>query len=711
MMARSNLIFDGSKSVVLLFPVHRHHCFLRLLLLVLFCSSATSIDNDSFVFQNFRGSNLTLSDSAIITRTGALRLTNSSSHPLNLGFTGHAFYPEALQFKATPAGNTTQSFNTRFVFEIVSQAPQTGGHGLAFVIAPSTNLSNAKGSHYLGLFDVSAIGHPSNHIFAVEFDTVEEPFLGDIDDNHVGVDINSVISNASSTASYYTDDGGNETIILDSRTQIQAWIDYDGDVNILNVTIAPLSHPEKPRRPLISYGVDLSTVLHEYMYAGFSASTQRLASEHYVLAWSFKINGQAPDLDLSQLPSIPTTSTSNWKSRFLPYASIPVLLAFWVVVSVAWLVYRRRKLTYEKIEEWELKYPHRLPYREIYRATEGFQEKQLLGKGGFGSVYKGVLRRNLAEVAVKRVSRGAEQGMKEFVAEVSTLGRLRHKNLVQLHGWCRRGEELLLVYDLMPNGSLDGYLFGENRCLRWGERFDILKGIASALLYLHEEWEQIVVHRDVKASNVLLDAAMSGKLGDFGLARLYDYGGNPRTTHVVGTIGYLAPELSSTYKATTSSDVFSYGALLLEVACGRRPVEPERPGEDVLLVNVVRSLWEEGRILSAVDKRLGMDYAAEEAELVLKLGLHCSQAMPEARPSMRQVVKFLNGDWPPEALVLQNLVMEDDQDVNRFALRFSSSTSISSYTGSSTGRRSQGDHDSITIDHDACPMLEGEGSW
>ncbi|CAN6478139.1 unnamed protein product [Victoria cruziana] len=671
------------KSLPVFPPFHCHH-FLLLLLFVLL--GPASSDNNSFVFPNFRTSNLILSDSAIITSTGALRLTNSSTHTPEWGYKGHAFYPEALQFKNAPASNTTRSFSTRFVFEIASQAPQGGGHGLAFFIAPSTNLSNGKGSHYLGLFDVSTVKNSSDHILAVEFDTVLAPNLGDIDENHVGVDIDSPVSKASRSASYYTDGGILETIVLDSRTLIQAWIDYDGHMNLLNVTIAPLSsHPQKPKRPLISYGVDLSPILHQYMYVGFSASTQRLASEHYVLAWSFKINGQAPDLDLSQLPSIPTTSTSIWKSRFMPYASTLLLLLISAVAGVSWCAYRKRKLTREKIEEWELDYPHRLPYREIYRATEGFKEKQLLGKGGFGSVYKGVLRGNVTEVAVKRVSRAAQQGMKEFVAEVSTLGRLRHKNLVQLHGWCRRGEELLLVYDLMPNGSLDSYLFGENRCLSWGERFEILKGIASALLYLHEEWEQIVVHRDVKASNVLLDAAMNGKLGDFGLARLYDCGSNPKTTNIVGTIGYMAPELSFTYKATTSSDVFSYGALLLEAACGRRPVDPERHCEEVVLVNWVHSLWKDGRILSAVDKRLGMDYVTEEAELVLKLGLHCSQGTPAARPSMRQVLKFLDGDSSVEALGPQSLVLEDDRIFGQLLLQHSSSRIASSNGSDSFG--------------------------
>nr|VVW60827.1 unnamed protein product [Nymphaea colorata] len=169
------------------------------------------------------------------------------------------------------------------------------------------------------------------------------------------------------------------------------------------------------------------------------------------------------------------------------------------------------------------------------------------------------------EVAVKRVSHDSKQGMREFVAEVSILGRMRHRNLVQLQGWCRRGEELLLVYEFMLNGSPDSHLFEMKRSsLGWEERFRIVKGIASGLLYLHEEWEQVVMHRDVKASNVLLDGDLNGSLGDFGLARVYDHVTNTKTTHIVRSFGYMAPELSRTSKSTTSSDVYSYGVLWKE---------------------------------------------------------------------------------------------------------------------------------------------------
>jgi serine/threonine protein kinase len=177
-----------------------------------------------------------------------------------------------------------------------------------------------------------------------------------------------------------------------------------------------------------------------------------------------------------------------------------------------------------------------------------------------------------------------------------------------------------------------------------------------------------------------LDADLNGRLSDFGLARLYEHGTNPRTTHIVGTLGYMAPELSRTYKATTSSDVYSYGALLLEVSCGRRPIEPERSGEEVLLVEFVLSLWKNGQILNAVDKRLGMNYVKEEAELVLMLGVLCSQAAPEARPFIRQVIQFLSGDASLQHVELQNLVFQDDPGFDQLDLQYPSSDKISSTT-------------------------------
>uniref|UniRef100_A0A7N2M509 non-specific serine/threonine protein kinase n=1 Tax=Quercus lobata TaxID=97700 RepID=A0A7N2M509_QUELO len=237
--------------------------------------------------------------------------------------------------------------------------------------------------------------------------------------------------------------------------------------------------------------------------------------------------------------------------------------------------------------------------------------------------------------------------MREFVAEIVSIGRLRHRNLVPLLGYCRRKGELLLVYDYMSNGSLDKYLFDQPQVtLSWSQRFHVIKGVASGLFYLHEGWDQVVIHRDVKASNVLLDGELNGRLGDFGLARLYDHGTDPQTTYVVGTLGYLAPEHTRSGKATTSTDVFAFGAFMLEVACGRRPIQAYGPSENSIFVDWVFSHLSRGKIMEARDPKFGTNYVAEELQLVLKLGLLCSHSEAAARPSMRQVVQYLEGDVP-----------------------------------------------------------------
>ncbi|VVB07000.1 unnamed protein product [Arabis nemorensis] len=250
------------------------------------------------------------------------------------------------------------------------------------------------------------------------------------------------------------------------------------------------------------------------------------------------------------------------------------------------------------------------------------------------------------EIAVKRVSNKSRQGLKEFVSEIVSIGRMSHRNIVPLLGYCRRKDELLLVYDYMPNGSLDKYLYNSPELtLDWKQRINVLKGVASALFYLHVKWEQVVIHRDVKASNVLLDVELNGRLGDFGLARLCCHGSDPQTTRVAGTWGYLAPDHVTTGRGTTATDVFSFGVLLLEVASGRRPIEIDNEsGERVLLVDWVFEFWIEGNILDAKDPNLGTEYDQREVEMVLKLGLLCSNSDPQARPSMGQVLHYLSGD-------------------------------------------------------------------
>ncbi|RWW53015.1 hypothetical protein BHE74_00040527 [Ensete ventricosum] len=596
--------------------------------------------SDGFTFNGFRCRSIAADGTASITSDGLLVVTNNTVESK-----GHAFYQTPLRFRDSVNG-TVFSFSTTFIFAVISELADLSGDGMAFLVSPTRDFSRALGNQYLGLFNSSSVGNSTNHVVAIELDTIRNPEFQDIDDNHVGIDINNLISNKSYTAGYYLNETDSfQNLSLSSGHAMQVWVDYDSHDMLLNVTLAAIPMA-KPLRPLLSAVVNLSSVLLETMYVGFSSSTGPWLTSHYVLGWSFKMNGVAQALNVSLLPSLPREK-SNQKLKVsrigLPLASVTVVL---IIVGIVVLILRRRTKYSELLEDWELEYgPHRFSYKDLFEATMGFRDKELLGMGGFGRVYKGVLPSSRSEVAVKRVSRGSRQGMREFIAEIVSLGRLRHRNIVQLLGYCRRQGELLLVYDYMPNGSLEKFLYHQAKpTLDWVTRFRIVKGVASGLLYLHEDWEQVVIHRDIKASNVLLDNELNGRLGDFGLARLYDHGTDPQTTRVVGTMGYLAPELARTGKATTITDVFAFGVFLLEVACGRRPVDPKADEEKIILSDWVLKNWQKGSILQTTDPRLGEEYAVEEMELVLKLGLMCSHHLPAGRPSMRQVVEYLEGE-------------------------------------------------------------------
>ncbi|XP_066325896.1 L-type lectin-domain containing receptor kinase IX.1-like isoform X1 [Miscanthus floridulus] len=295
--------------------------------------------------------------------------------------------------------------------------------------------------------------------------------------------------------------------------------------------------------------------------------------------------------------------------------------------------------------------PRRFRYSELAMATSFFSESEKLGEGGFGSVYKGYLKEMDLHVAIKRVSKSSKQGRKEYISEVKIISRLRHRNLVQLIGWCHGGGELLLVYELMPNGSLDSHIHSHNNVLSWQLRHEIVLGIGSALLYLHQEWEQCVLHRDIKPSNVMLDASFTAKLGDFGLARLVDHERQSHTTALAGTMGYMDPECMLSGSASTSSDVYSFGVVVLEVATGRRPIVAlQDTEEEYATVHLVQWVWEcygQGRILDAADARLDREQLdGEEMERVMVTALWCAHPDRALRPSIRQAVNVLRCEAP-----------------------------------------------------------------
>ncbi|XP_057819626.2 L-type lectin-domain containing receptor kinase SIT2-like [Cryptomeria japonica] len=491
------------------------------------------------------------------------------------------------------------------------------------------------------------MGKASNHLFAVEFSTLKNLEFHDINDNHVGVDLNDLRSVNSTPAGFWAGNNHFQDLNLKSGQNIQAWIDYDHLQNELRVTIAEAGS-QRPETPLIFMkNTSLPKIVEEEMYVGFSAAMGVVFEENYILCWSFNTNGTATFLNTSNFPSFIPRDIKNSNARLIAGITIACVVLLLVVVAAS-LVRLKTKQYRNLIEEWEIEYwPHRFQYKDLHIATKGFGEKQLLGCGGFSQVYKGVLPTNGLQVAVKRILRETDDGVKDFIAEISSLGRLQHQNLVQIRGFCRRQNQLFIVYDYMPNGSLDKMIFGNpKKVFEWGQRYRVLTDVAAGLMYLHEEWEQRVVHRDIKSSNILLDSEFNGKLGDFGLARLYEHNEISQTTCVVGTLGYIAPELIHTGKVSPATDVFSFGILMLEVACGRRPVDPSLQPAQVVLVDWVRELDDNGSLMDAADLNLGGQYVEAEMERVLKLGLLCSNPQLDGRPGMRQVLQTLEEEAP-----------------------------------------------------------------
>ncbi|EOA23224.1 hypothetical protein CARUB_v10016786mg [Capsella rubella] len=607
--------------------------FLFLILVVnLICSS--SQQDLSFIYNGFnQNQNNLYLDGSTKVQDGLLQLTNATTQQK-----GHAFYNRPFDFGS--ASSKSLSFSTHFVCALVPKPGVDGGHGIAFVLSSSMDLTQTDPTQYLGLFNISTNGSPSSHVLAIELDTVQSAEFDDIDKNHVGIDENSLQSLVSASASYYSDkEGKNKTLKLLSGDPIQVWIDYED--TLLNVTLAPFKI-QKPSKPLLSRTINLTAIFPDRKaFIGFSAATGSLISYQYILGWSFsRSRVLLQSLDIYKLPKVPRPKKPGKTSPML--IALLVILAIIVIAVLGGFYYYRRKKYAEVKEPWEKEYgPLRYSYESLYKATRGFNKDGRLGKGGFGEVYKGTLPL-VGDIAVKRLSHGAEQGMKQFVAEVVTMGSLQHKNLVPLLGYCRRKCELLLVSKYMEGGSVDQYLFhGDKPPLSWSQRLAILRDIASALCYLHTGASQVVLHRDIKASNVMLNGDLQGFLGDFGMARFDDHGANLSATAAVGTIGYMALELTST-GTSTRTDVYAFGAFMLEVTCGRRPFDPEIPVEKRHLVKWVCECWRKGSILDAIDTRLRGKFVPGEVEVVLKLGLLCTSIVPEARPNMEQVVQYIN---------------------------------------------------------------------
>ncbi|KAL7259953.1 hypothetical protein ACSBR1_005756 [Camellia fascicularis] len=287
-------------------------------------------------------------------------------------------------------------------------------------------------------------------------------------------------------------------------------------------------------------------------------------------------------------------------------------------------------------------------YDELAMATDGFSEANLLGQGGFGYVYKGVLP-NGKEVAVKQLKAGSGQGEREFQAEVEIISRVHHKHLVSLVGYCITGSQRMLVYEFVPNNTMEFHLHGKGRpTMDWSTRWRIALGSAKGLAYLHEDCHPKIIHRDIKAANILLDFHFEAMVADFGLAKLCSDVDTHISTRVMGTFGYLAPEYASSGKLTHKSDVFSFGVVLLELITGRRPVNSSQSYADDSLVDWARPLLtqalEDGNFDPFVDPQLQRDYRPNEMARMVACAAACVRHSAQCRPGMSQVVRAFEGD-------------------------------------------------------------------
>lgn len=607
---------------------------------------AQILETERHVFGPFNESNAALFNavpSATI-HLGALQVTPDSAGSSSLvpltNNSGRVFFQNPFKLWDDDTGKLV-SFNTSFIINVFRVNNGTPGEGLAFLIASSTSVPENSYGGYLGLTNSSTDGNVTNRFVAVELDTVKQESNFDIDDNHMGLDINSVRSNVSVSLSRL----GFQ--ISPNGTQFYAlWVEYDGDKKVIDVYMAEQSAPDaplaaKPVKPVLSSGLDLKGVVNQRSYFGFSASTGVTVELNCVLRWNISIE-------------VFPEKGGNGNSLTIGLG-VGVPLVVLLVAGVGGLVYyicrKKRESASDPQIVGTLKSlpgtPREFNYQELKKATNNFDEKHKLGQGGYGVVYRGTLPKEKLEVAVKMFSRDKMKSTDDFLAELTIINRLRHKHLVRLQGWCHKNGVLLLVYDYMPNGSLDNHIFCEEGTsttpLSWHLRYKILSGVASALNYLHNEYDQKVVHRDLKASNIMLDSDFNARLGDFGLARALE---NEKTSYaemegVQGTMGYIAPECFHTGKATRESDVYGFGAVLLEVVCGQRPWTKNEGYQ--FLVDWVWHLHREGRILEAVDKALGNDYVVEEAERILKLGLACSHPIASERPKMQTIVQIISG--------------------------------------------------------------------
>ncbi|XP_057748428.1 L-type lectin-domain containing receptor kinase IX.1-like [Arachis stenosperma] len=572
---------------------------------------------------------------------------------------GRAVYYKPMHLWDKASRNLTH-FTTHFSFIIDSQNRTNYADGLAFFLRPNgSTVPSATAGRTLGLTvdNQDTLNITVDPFVAVEFDIFKNYF--DPPNEHVGIDVNSLRSVANTTWFSKANIRGGKVN--------EAWISYNATSMNLSVVFTGFNSTTNTSMLQNLFAVvDLREYLPEYVAVGFSAATGTSFALHKILSWDLNstlgddiAKAESPvamNPSSSAAPNHEKKASNTGPAVGLGIGGVVVFVGLCLVLVGLWKKWKKGSDEEEDDDQDFEEYmgedfgrgagPKKYSFSELAFAADNFKDENKLGQGGFGGVYRGYLKDINSYVAIKRVSEHSHQGIKEFASEVKIISRLRHRNLVQLIGWCPKRKKLLLVYEYMPNGSLDVHLFKKQNLLGWTVRYNIARGLAAALLYLHEEWEQCVVHRDIKSSNIMLDSEFNAKLGDFGLARLVDHAKGAQTTALAGTPGYMAPECNTTWRATKESDVYSFGVVALEIACGRKPIKYKAPESEINIVEWVWGLYGSGRVLEAADERLDGDFVKEQMKCLMVVGLWCAHPCHNNRPSIRQAIQVLNFEAP-----------------------------------------------------------------
>ncbi|XWS38077.1 hypothetical protein CRYUN_Cryun19dG0099800 [Craigia yunnanensis] len=550
---------------------------------------------------------------------------------------GRAIYSSPVRL-LDPHTGTPASFQTTFAFQFSNSSNAStdminhGGSGLTFIIVPD-EFTVGRSGPWLGMLNDAC--QDDYKAVAIEFDTRQNAEFGDPNDNHVGINLGSIVSTTTIDASDFG-------VSLNDGSVHRAWITYDGPRRWMEIHLKSDGH-DYLSKPIFSGSLDLSPHLNEYMFVGFSASTGNMTQIHKVLSWNFSATSQAflriPSeetcknkifLQKSDAPqSTQKRSNKEPPSGFLIFIAVAVLA---LAIMIGFFCSCRGRNANSKLIALPEKTqrprppnkPRRFTFSEISSATRGFSEAEILGSDARGIYYRGKLS-NGCQVAIKRLSAqflNSQQGSdkRRLLKEIGAMSRVRHPNLVPIRGWCNDNHEMMIVYDFYTNGSLDKWLFGVG-VLPWTRRFKVINDVAEALSFLHSKQ---LAHKNMKTSSVFLDVSFRAVLGDFGMV--------------------LSATDSRRFESTVSqtADVFELGIFVLEVVSGRGRLDPEVNQEEKDLVDFAWRMHVKDEKVKVVDARMGSLVNLDQAIRVLDIGLLCTLNESKGRPSMEEVVEFLS---------------------------------------------------------------------